>query len=547
DNPDSITLTAVLTDTLPTAPGPVRVAANPNVQKTCPGNVGAAAGAASVTYASGSVIPAGGCSISVDVTASAAGVHNNTIAAGSLRTTAGNNPEPATAPLTVSTLGFVSGKVFRDNNPSPNGTFESGTDAPLEGVSIELHTGASCTSPLATGAGLVNPVTTDALGNYLFTGLAAGTYSVCEPIQPTGTVNGSTTAGTITPSAGSTGSPGVASNPTPGTSQVVGIVLNGNGAGGEVSGSVNNNFAEIALSSIAGTVFLDENNNGVQNGADTPLAGVAIELFSGNTLVASTVTLADGTYRFDGLAPGNYSVREPTQPPGTSNGLTVAGAVGNGGTPGTVTTPATLPSRINGIVLPPATASTGNNFAEIPNGRVVSGVVFLDYNNNGLLDGTSDHGIDGQLVQLTGTDINGTAVSMTTTTAPNGSYRFDGVPEGTAYTVTQPQQPDGTTNGLTVAGTTGGNASPVGTTPSTVTGINLSGANTVSAENNFAEIPAAAPDLAITKVHAPTSFTSGGSSGFYTITVRNIAPVATSGQVTVVDTLPAGLTVAQPA
>ena len=149
----------------------------------------------------------------------------------------------------------------------------------------------------------------------------------------------------------------------------------------------------------------------------------------------------------------------------------------------------------------------------------------------------------GQTINLTGTDINGNAVSRSATTAADGTYSFTAVTEGT-YTVTQPAQPEGTTNGTTTAGSTGGGATAVGVEPSAIAGISLVGGNTVSAENNFAEVPGAAPDLAIAKSHTPASFAQAGSSGYYTITPKNIGTVATSGTITVIDTLPAGITVA---
>ncbi|HMK44253.1 MAG TPA: SdrD B-like domain-containing protein, partial [Dissulfurispiraceae bacterium] len=541
DNTSAITLASIFTDTLPTAPGPITVASPPSVAKTCPGAVTANASSGTVSYANGATIPAGGCTIAVNVTGSTAGVHTNNIPAGALQTNLGNNQQPANSTLTVSTLGYISGRVLRDNNVTPNGTFEPGTDTPIAGVSIELHTGASCAGALVSVAGLVNPSVTDAAGNYLFAGLPAGTYSVCEPVQPTGTVNGITTAGTITSVNGSTGTAGAASNPTAATSQIVGIVLNQTGAGGEISGSPNNNFAEVVLSSISGTVFFDENNNGVQNGADAGIAGVVVELLNGSgTVIATITTDANGNYSFTNLQPGTYSLREPNQPANTSNGITTPGAVANGGTLGTATNPATLPSRIGNITLPPNTASSGNNFAEVPNGRRISGVVFLDFNNNGALDG-SDHGIGGQTLNLAGNDVNGNPVSRTTTTNADGTYDFLNLPEGT-YTVTEPNQPAGTTNGQTLAGTTGGAATAVGVSPSVISAIPLTGSNTVSAANNFAEIPGASPDLAIAKTHAPASLGASSSTGYFTLTPSNVGAVASSGTITITDTLPAGLT-----
>ncbi len=537
-NTAAATTNAVFTDNLPTAPGNVLVAPTPSVQTTCPGGapaVTAVAGAATVSFASGQVIPAGGCSISVNVTASVGGVHTNSIPAGALRTTLGDNQAPTQAVLQVSIQGFISGRVFADNNTTPNGVFDSGVDAPIVGNGIELRSGANC-----TGA-LLATTTTDAAGNYLFAGLSAGSYSVCQPVAPTGTTNGTTSAGPISPINGSTGTAGSAANPDANSSQITAIVLNGNGAGGEVSGSADNNFAEIVPSVIAGRVFLDQNNNGVQNGSDAALASVTVELLNaGGTVIATTTTDASGDYRFTGLAPGVYSVREPLQPAGTSNGITTAGAVGNGGAAGTVTAPTVPVSRISSITLPPNTTSTGNNFAEIPNGRSVSGQVFVDYNNNGTFQ-TTDNGLGGQTLVLTGTDINGNPVNLSTVTNPDGSYHFTGVPEGSNYTVTQPQQPAGTTDGITTAGSTGGVASVVGAAPSSISGINLSGPNTVSASNNFAERGGLAPDLTLAKSHTPASFAQGSSSGYYTLTVGNIGAQASSGTITLVDTLPTGM------
>ena len=541
-NSAAITLTADLVDTLPIAPGALVIASPNGLSGTCTlGSVSATAGSGVIRYTNGAPIPPNGCSINVNVTGVTNGTYTNTIPANALQTNVGSNVQPATAALEISPLGFISGRVFKDNNVTPNGAFDTGTDLGLAGVTITLS-GTDFGADGVLGGGDDTPVSrsvvTDALGNYAFTGLNAGSYSVTEPTQPTGTLNGITTAGTISGAGG--GTPGSATAVAATPSAINTIVL-GRTGGGLVSSSPNNNFAEVATSIISGTVFLDQNNNGVQNGADTPIANVVVELLNAsNAVIATTTTDASGNYSFPNLAPGTYSVREPTQPPATSSGKTVPGAVPNGGTAGAGTLPAVTPSRISNIVLPPNTNATSNNFAELPNGRTVSGRVFLDFDNNGVTNG-ADHGLGGQTITLTGTDVNGNAITATTVTSPDGSYAFTGLPEG-SYAVTQPAQPAGTNNGITTAGSTGGTASAVTTPVSTITAINLTGLNTTSAENNFAETLGAATDLTIAKTNTPTQFAAGSNLGRYELTVSNIGTVASSGVITVTDTMPTGMT-----
>ena len=100
--PVASTLSADLTDTFPSG---LVVAATPAASTTCPsGTVTAVAGSGSVSLATGAQIPAAGsCTVSVDVTSASASVYNNTIVAGALQTSTGNNAAAANATLTVTT------------------------------------------------------------------------------------------------------------------------------------------------------------------------------------------------------------------------------------------------------------------------------------------------------------------------------------------------------------------------------------------------------------------------------------------------------------
>lgn len=358
DNDLATTLTAPLVDNLPSTPDQMRVTDPSVITTTCPGGVGivtAAANASTITIANGSSIPASGCVVTVDVTASTPGDYLNFIPVGDLQTTFGTNETPAEGPLVVSTLGYIAGTVFLDNQTVPDGTYIPGGSTPIEGNTIELRSGADC-----TGA-VLDTTTTDAMGNYLFRDLLAGTYSVCQPTQPPGSLNSFTTEGTIEPVAGSTGTVGTASNPVGGTptSQITGIVLNNNGNVNEVSGSPSNNFSEVLPVSIAGNVYHDANNDGVFDPDENGIGGVTITLTGPVTV--SVDTNPDGSYSFTGLPPGTYTVTE--SPPGAWNdGMDTVGTVdgvpnGNDATN----------DEFSIVVLAPGDEGVEYNFGEIVN------------------------------------------------------------------------------------------------------------------------------------------------------------------------------------
>ena len=407
-------------------------------------------------------------------------------------------------------LAPISGTVYIDLNR--NGQLDpTPVDGRIPGVSLSLVQGLTCSGPVLAST------VTDGAGNYSFSGAAAGlTYTVCET-QPAGYLNGSENPGT-------NGSSNAANA----------ITLINLPAGG----STGNHFGEIASNSvISGRVWLDVNNNGVIDPAESGIAGVRVDLvgtdIAGNAVSRSTVTDASGNYQFDALAPGSYSVREPLQPAGTLGGRTLAGPLG-----GSATAVGTATSAINGIVLGLSQTATANNFGEIPP-ALVAGRVWADNNNNGLIE-PAESGLAGVAVTLAGTDDTGAAVSLSTTTAADGSYSFAALRPGN-YSLTEPLQPAGTVNGITRAGTLGGTATPPSVAPSAISSIDLPVGGQALA-NNFGEI-GNSPDLRVAKSHAPASFTVNNAAG-YTLTVRNAGELASSGSYTVSDRLPPGLSLA---
>lgn len=480
------TLNLPFTDTLPTSPSAMTVAAGA-VGGTCTGAVTATLGSGTVTYASGSTIPDGGCTITVPVTAATVGTYTNTVPSNTLHTDFGDNVDPATADLVVSPLGFISGRVFRDNDLAADGSYQVGVDTPIANAVVTLS-GTDYGADHVAGGTDDTPVNrttqTNALGEYAFTLLSAGSYTVTQASQPAGTLNGVTRAGAVN----GLGTGGAASNPTTTSSLISNIILLFDAGPTTTANSTDNNFAEVVGGTLSGFVYNDANDDGTKQGGETGIAGVTVQLFSGTTTTGvplqTAVTDGAGAYSFTGLVGGTYSIVEVGQPSATSDGKTTAGTAG-----GTATLPGSMPSAITGIVLGSNVTSTANNFGEVTSASI-SGRIFKDINDNGAFDG-ADTGLAGVTVNLyAGAVASGTPVAVATTDT-NGDYAFSGLTAG-VYSIGEPTQPAATVDGKTTAGTSGGTATTQGTAPSAITNINLA-AGVASTGNNFAEIAPVAP------------------------------------------------------
>jgi len=285
--------------------------------------------------------------------------------------------------------------------------------------------------------------------------------------------------------------------PTGGTaSNTVGVATNqvdftpGNNS---VTGNVT-----VQRSSIAGRVYHDQNLSGAPDPAEG-IGSVTLNLTGtdlyGNAINRTLTTAPDGTYTFDNLPPGTYSVIE-TQPAGFSDSKEVAGT--SGGTVPPACPPAgncsanPAQNTISAIVLAPNTQATGYLFEELST-ATVTGFVYHDVNNNGEREG-GEAGIPGVNMTLTGTDYAGNPVSMNAVTAGNGQYTFNNVPPSGpgGYTITETAEPTGFIDGRDQNGTGAGNVvagsagRPVPETL-TLTQAQVTPGATVS-ERNFGEI-----------------------------------------------------------
>ncbi len=296
-------------------------------------------------------------------------------------------------------LNSISGYVYLDANN--NGVRDAG-EAGLAGVTIILDGPVQRT------------VVTDPDGSYRFEDLPDGVYEIRQ-IQPAGYLDGQDTPGT--PLLGS-----VENDRFYDLSLVCGAEL------------VDYNFGERPNNSISGFVYLDLNNDGIKDPDEPGLSDVTITLTGPVNM--TVVTAADGSYRFEELPDGVYTVIQ-TQPAGYLDGID---------TPGTPLLGDVENDRFIDLDLSGNIHLIHYNFGErlIVPANSISGFVYLDLNNDGIKD-PDEPGLSGVTITLTG------PVQRTLLTDADGSYRFDDLPDG-VYTVIQ-TQPAGYLDGIVTQGT----------------------------------------------------------------------------------------------
>lgn len=350
----------------------------------------------------------------------------------------------------------ISGYVYRDNNNDGVRTSQEGgvEDVTIRIVSVFTVTGETITRTTRTAAD----------GSYSFLSLPPGVYTITE-VQPIGLIDGKDTIGRVR---------GEPRGDVINNDELSLIGLDGNETGEEY------NFGEIEPSSLSGSVCVampgytcfSEDPAGKQ-----PVPGVRIDLVNKDgVVVGTTFTGQDGTYRFEGLVPGVYTILE-TQPTYLFDGGSRAGTI-EGATRGT----AINGTRIVAINLDGGENGTKYDFCEVLPASI-SGYVFQDgdelitpdglppANLRGIRDGVrtpDDRPLAGVTLELRRVDgsqasasdalpgtVSGDVIRVQTNA--DGYYEFIGLKPG-KYHVYQVQQPGGLFDGLDTAGSTGGTA-----------------------------------------------------------------------------------------
>ncbi len=317
----------------------------------------------------------------------------------------GLRPPPSVTGVTPSSIGDT---VWLDADN--NGAVDSG-ETLLAGLPVKLYKDMNSNGVIDAGDFYVGVTTTDAGGQYIFNNLYSGNYLVqvdtTSPNMPSGLkiVSGGANA-----------------------SSLLAVTL----ATGQ--NYLTADFGYNYSGKIGDTLFYDTNNSGTQDGIEGGAPGAIVALFNDvnnngefdpgtDTIVTTKTTDAGGHFLFDNLPGGNYMVIAEEQtvvaPPSSSNAGLYGYMVGTAGTK-------------KAITLAAGGQNLNADFGFIEAAEV-EGDVFHDVNHNGIKD-PGEPGIPNVTATLSGTDTNGNAVNLTTTTDATGEYAF--LPPAGTYTVT---------------------------------------------------------------------------------------------------------------
>lgn len=187
--------------------------------------------------------------------------------------------------------GVIGDKVFEDLGN--DGLFSDGIDTGIPNVTVWLYEDTDGDGIITAGVdALVASTTSDTNGDYSFTGLAEG-YDYLVKVDKNDTDIASYFANKY-----GSGTPSMLS-----TAEVTSSL--------DLTGSdLDNDFGfwRVMPGSIGDQLFIDADGDRLYDMGEIPVAGVTVNLYRDGVLVASTVSGPDGTYVFENLGPGNYTV-----------------------------------------------------------------------------------------------------------------------------------------------------------------------------------------------------------------------------------------------
>ena len=289
----------------------------------------------------------------------------------------------------VNNYATITGQVYEDSKAD---RIFNDLDTALVAVSVTLYNSADQ---------IVQSTVTDVNGNFVFQNIFAGDYYIVYDLGVQYVFS---------------------------TNNVTGV--NGAGSTNTISlapGEENTDQSTGAYvkASIGDYVFLDANENGLQDEGDTGLSGVILSLVDMSGTVLDMVTTGeDGAYSFDGLVPGNFVISVEV----TDFYLPTQLNVGND------TLDSDLEIFMSNYGSSPIAICSGQkeetiDFGFINNYASIGGQVYEDSNADSVFNSV-DTTIANVLVTLYNAD---NSISRTTTTDVSGNYFFDDVIGGNYY------------------------------------------------------------------------------------------------------------------
>ena len=381
----------------------------------------------------------------------------------------------------------IRGLKFHDQNAN----HVNNAEPALSGWTINLRNGT-------TGASIASTVT-QANGTYSFSSLGPGSYRICEVLQPNW-------AQTFPASGASCSGPGEAPK---------GYLITA------VSGtdSNGNDFGNFKTFTIRGMKFVDKSGNHVNDDGDTGLAGWTINLRNGTTgaLIASTTTLANGTYSFASSGPGSYRICE----------VLLANWIQTFPESGASCTGTGEGAKGYSFTATSGTDSNGNDFGNFRT-FTITGIKFNDLNGNHAFD--AEPGLNGWKIQL----YNATTGASINSDETHPEYTFSNLGPGT-YLVCEVLKPNWiqtyptagiactaeSTLGYLVTGSSGSDQSGIdfgNFREFTIRGIKFNDLNGNHANDGEAALSGWTINLHNASTGAPISSTVTGVNGTYSFT-----------------------------
>lgn len=288
-------------------------------------------------------------------------------------------------------------RVWNDENN--NGIQDAG-EVGVPGVTVTLYA--------SDGVTILATKTTDAIGNYLFTNLDAGSYIVGFSNIPAGFTFSDANQGTDDEA-----------------DSDADVISNGKTAIYTLSEGDDNLSVDAGihlapgLASLGNYVWNDVNLDGTQDMGEPGVPGITVTLFDSNdNLLSVTTTDANGLYQFTGLNPGSYYVEFTNLPLGYE--FTDQDAGGN-----TLEATDSDADPISGAT-EWVTLVAGQNYPDLDAGIYtekagLGNFVWNDLNNDGIQD-AGEPGIPGVLVTLYAAD--GVTPLASAITDASGGYNF---------------------------------------------------------------------------------------------------------------------------